>query len=140
MPNWCEGTLKLRGKRADIERFLTNACHCSLPEYMDEEIVVKDLQYIEGTSRGFLGSNQSIYRFYGDEGTIYFRYIQAWDIYSEDLKKISLIYNLDCKIFACEQGMQFARDIEVLNGKIVKNEFIKYEDYYWECPCPDLGG
>ena len=139
MPNWCEGTLKVRGKRADIVRFLTNACHCSMPKHDDDGIAINEMTYIEGTNRGFIGA-QDVICAYLESGIVFFRYMQAWDIKSEDLKKLSITYNVDFKMFAGERGCYFARDVEVVGGKIIKNDFIKYDDYLWQCPCPDYGG
>ena len=139
MPNWCEGTLKVRGKRADIVRFLTNACHCSMPKHDDDGIAINKMTYIEGTYRGFINA-QNIICAYLDSGIVYFRYQQAWDLRSEDFKNLSKTYKIDFKIFAYEHGCCFARDLEVVSGKIIKNDFIKYANYLWECPCPDYGG
>ena len=74
------------------------------------------------------------------EDVIFFNYYQACDIQAAELKKLSEAYNVDFKIFGCEMAMQFARDIEIIKGKILKNDYIEYEDYFWECPFPDLGG
>lgn len=63
-----------------------------------------------------------------------------YDVNSSALAKISKKYNIDFKIFAFEKGMQFNRDIEILKGNVLKNNEIHYDDYQWECPCPNIGG
>ena len=147
MPNWCEGTLKVRGKNSDLIRFLIGACCFTMSKEKHTvlfDINVEDFQHIKGTKRGFVTPGQLFYcSFEGDDDIdqiINFRYAQAWDILAGDLKKLSAAYNIDFKIFACESGCQFSRDIEVIQGRILKNEVIKYEDYFWECPNPDYGG
>ena len=44
------------------------------------------------------------------------------------------------RIYAFEQGMEFNLEIEIINGKITKEAYIAFQDYKWECICPDMGG
>ena len=64
----------------------------------------------------------------------------AWDIDTRSLQKVSLDYNLDLRIWGFERGSQFNRDIEIHKGAVVRDRSVDYEDYDWECICPDLGG
>lgn len=36
--------------------------------------------------------------------------------------------------------MEFAQEVEILRGELVKDEEIKYDDWEWECPMAYLGG
>lgn len=44
------------------------------------------------------------------------------------------------KIYGFEKGMQFNRNVEIINGEILKDEEINFDDYKWECICPNIGG
>ena len=46
----------------------------------------------------------------------------------------------DLKLYAFERGMEFNRDIEILNGVLVKDKTITFDNYYWDCVCPLIGG
>ena len=64
----------------------------------------------------------------------------AWGIDTDSLREISKKYNIDFKIYAFECGMEFNQDIEIIKGKTIKDDEIKFNDYLWECICPDKGG
>lgn len=36
--------------------------------------------------------------------------------------------------------MEFNQIIEIIDEKIIKDEELHFEDYQWECICPDMGG
>lgn len=36
--------------------------------------------------------------------------------------------------------MEFNQYIEIVDGKLIHDEEITFDDYVWECPEPDLGG
>lgn len=38
------------------------------------------------------------------------------------------------------RGMQFNQIIEIIDGKITKDEEVEFDDYDWDCICPNLGG
>ena len=56
------------------------------------------------------------------------------------LRNMSEKYNLDFKIYGFEQGREFNQDVEVVAGKIIKDELIEFDDYIWECIDPTIGG
>lgn len=56
-------------------------------------------------------------------------YKGAWSIDTETLLKLSKEYDLDFKIYAFEQSMEFNQNIEIHKGKIIKAEIIKFDDY-----------
>lgn len=35
-----------------------------------------------------------------------------------------------------EKGLEVQQEIEIIDGEIVKDEEITYDDYKWDCPCP----
>lgn len=44
------------------------------------------------------------------------------------------------KIHGFEMGMEFNQDIEIVDGKILKDEEVRFENYQWDCICPNMGG
>lgn len=164
MPNWCEGNLKIRGKKENIIKFLTEGT--SLldgswePKEIKPEIEVNDCDeieiknidkvkgidflYIKGTRRHFIDPIENeIYIHNTDEKEAVIcleNFKAAWGIDTEALRVISKRYTIDFKIYAFESGMEFNQDIEIIKGKIVKDEEIKFKDYVWECIEPNIGG
>lgn len=156
MPNWIEGTLKLRGKRVDIIRFFREGLESSTPidsenqvtDYSDDDVLefdFKDCPYIKGTRRAFITDNHAYMD--RDEGVICVYVKQAWAFYAgvdsgdqNKWKAISDEYNLDIKLFGIESGMEFIQEMIIIRGREpIVNEW-EYEDWDWECPFPEKGG
>lgn len=102
--------------------------------------------YVKGTRRNFIESKQ-IYFYLGEEENLekvrtvcIDDFKAAWGVdaapYVEKAKK----YGLDIKIIGFERGMQFAQYIEIVNGELIKNNEIKFDDWDWECIMPNMGG
>ena len=156
MPNWIEGTLKLRGKRVDIIRFFREGLEPPTPidsenqvtDYSDDDVLefdFKDWTHIKGTRRAFITDNYAYMDH--DEGVICVYVKQAWAFYTgvdsgdqNKWKAISDEYNLDIKLFGIESGMEFIQEMIIIRGrKPIVNEW-EYEDWDWECPFPKMGG
>lgn len=150
MPNWCEGTLKVRGKAKDLRKFIVEGLepvdimgnNKEPLEFVYGECETPYKCWIRGMHRGFVND---FYVYIDEELSeeelmICLNTKFAWDINAEALRKISSQYQVDMKIYAFERGMEFNRDIEIAKGEIVKNEEIKFSDYEWECICPLMGG
>lgn len=58
---------------------------------------------------------------------------------SSELLETCIKYNVDMKIHAFERGMEFNQVIEIVDGEIIQDKEIQFEDYQWECICPKLG-
>jgi hypothetical protein len=155
MPNWSEGNLKVRGSKENIKKFLTEgiepvsffgvAGQQSEIEEDEYEFTVKSPArgfYVKGTRRHFIES--TICFEYWEEQDEYVLIIEnfkaAWGVYADQLAEISKEYNIDFKIYAFEKGMEFNQDIEIHKGEIIKDDEIQFNDYYWECINPTLGG
>lgn len=153
MPNWCEGTLKVRGKIKDLKKFVLEGLKpvdilgndkepLKFTDYDDWcELDIKNHCYIENTRRGFVESGY-IY-FDGDDDEIKIICLEckfAWSISAEELQKTCQKYGVDMNIYAFECGMEFNQHIEIVAGKIVKDMEIQFDNYSWECPCPNMGG
>lgn len=149
MPNWCAGTLRVHGKKKNLQNFITYGLQLLPGKEKETPVLESDgygdvcyngTCYIKGTSRGLINSLDA----YFDEDdciqTIALDAEFAWNINSEELLKVCQKYHVDMRIYAFEQGMEFNLEIEIINGKITKEAYIAFQDYKWECICPRMGG
>ena len=159
MPNWIEGTMKLRGKREDIYRFFKEGLNPSSwageirkiedqvfdyggEDYLD--ISFKNQPHIARTRRAFITGDNVFME--DDEGIVCVNVKQAWAFSvkgEEDLeiwKNISKKYNIDIRLFDIECGMQFTQEIIIVRGREAIINERQYEDWDWECPFPNMGG
>lgn len=160
MPNWVEGTLKIRGDFENLIAFIesgldeparlpglpglkrNNDQFIQMTYYEDNEYfdaTINRTCHIKGTSRGF-ATGGDVYLEKGKANTICIPVKFAWCIHADELLDICNTYDLDMRIIGFEYGMEFAQEIEIINGKVTMDTTIKYDDYLWECPCPLLGG
>lgn len=149
MPNWVEGTLKVRGEKEHLKAFVLNGLKpvdifgaektpLVLNEYGD--LNYKGACWIEGTSRGFV-ENLDVHLSdieYG--GIIHLDAKFAWCINTVELQNACKKYGVDMRIYGFELGMEFNQEIEIIDGEITMDNAIKFDDYSWECPCPNIGG
>lgn len=151
MPNWCEGTLKVRGIKENIKRFILEGLHpvgflgekhekLSLDEYGD--IYSNKTCWIENTTRGFVEGIEVYFSELEDDEIFVaiFDSKFAWGIDAKELLKTCIKYNVDMKIHGFERGMEFNQVIEIVDGKIIQDEEIHFKDYMWDCICPKIGG
>lgn len=162
MPNWCEGYLKIRGKKKDLKNFIENEIRLvklnsiiSEPEYIDIKMI-DDLGecsfnykksfgkylHLKNTRRFFVESEEISFYYFEDEVcylTLEFK--QAWGIdVQELLVEHSKNYHIDFNIYASESGMEFEQYITVVEGELIKNEEREYTDFRFEAINPSLGG
>lgn len=164
MPNWIEGTMKIRGDHKDIKRFFEEGISC---HYMDSNFVFHEIErprwisieewedndfqvifddearahqvYINGTRRAFVDADYGIY--YSGNGICCFNIKQAWSFISEQYTEIARKFNLDIKLYGIECGMEFVQEVEITKeGKIITDKEIKFENWEWDCPFPNMGG
>ena len=162
MPNWCEGTMKLRGKAKDILRFFHEGLDASTwlgGEKIEDQVFdnsgdgelyfnFKHEPHIKDTRRAFI-TGDSVECYYDNEDEDIVACVnvkQAWAFAADDggdLKKwqeISNEYNVDIRLFGIEMGMEFTQEVIIIRGqKPIVNEK-QYEDWMWECPFPNMGG
>lgn len=149
MPNWCEGSLKLRGKYADILRFFEEGVNayeyapansdvdyklipkeewCEVEEFDGETVISNRLKssgwiYIEGTKRAFIDEDfcsYNIYRDKSDADCIFaLPFKQAWSANQQDWIDIAKKYNLEIKIFGIESGTGFWCSLHVLKDGVI---------------------
>lgn len=165
MPNWCEGYLKVREKKKDLINFIENEIVLIKRESIISEQTLVDIKmqddglcecffkynksyneflYLKNTRRFFVVSEElSFYHDGNDDDicniTLWIK--QAWGI---DIQTLlvghSKKYSLDFNIFASESGMEFEQYITIVDGKLLKDEVRKYDDFEFEAVNPDLGG
>lgn len=158
MPNWCEGVLKVRGKKKNLISFLKNGIErmsYKNNEYVEVPLDLKidnefdeyllnagnETLHIKDTRRCFL---ENIEWYLSDnEEDIMTQCIdvkQAWRLEVEQFIAISRKYHVDFKIKGYECGGQFSQEFEILDGFLTKYEEKEYEDWYWDVDDPRLGG
>ena len=162
MPNWCEGYLKIRGKKEDIVNFVENEIRLlkskdifSEPEYLEIKMIKDSYEYrfehknsfkeylrLKNARRFFVESEEISFYYYEDEVCyLTLKVKQAWCIdVQELLVEHSKKYHVDFNIYASESGMEFEQYITVVNGELVKNEAREYTDFQFEAINPELGG
>ena len=153
MPNWCTGTLKVRGKVKDLKKFILKGLQPvgflggSLEPLKPRkdidwfEVTSTETCHIENTHRGFVdGLDVSLDGAEDEIEIIALESMFAWGIDAEQLQNTCVKYNVDMRIYAFERGMEFNQNIEIVGGQITKDEEITFDDYRWECICPQMGG
>ena len=151
MPNWCKGSLKVRGTKENLMKFILEGLRpvgylgeerekLTLNEYGD--LYSDETCWIENTRRGFVEKPEVYFSEYED-GEMQIKVFSArfaWGISAEELRKTCKKYQVDMKIHGFEKGMEFNQIIEIVNGEIIKDEEIHFDNYNWDCICPELGG
>lgn len=166
MPNWAEGSLKIRGPIKNIKRFLDEGIQKkqlnTFGKEMDEDIVTfydwsdecgieyeyhfVSTSHIKHTSRAFVDPEKyGEYACLGgksteDIDTIALPFKQAWRAEAKSFEEISKEYGIDIAIHTFEKGAEFEQDILIKDGEIVKDEIIEYDNYKFESALPMLGG
>lgn len=158
MPNWCEGTLKVRGKISDLKRFVVEGLQpFNVPgekldsfKFEDEDeksfflATGREISWIWicGTRRHFCEADYiEAYADDNDTPTVLLLPMKAaWRMEAGPLRDVCKKFNVDMRIQGFERGMEFSQLIEIINGEITHDDEIKYDDWRWDCPCPLLGG
>lgn len=169
MPNWCEGTLKVRGTLENVNRFINNGLirngRCLTEQrihpFMNSEwsryddgsvyfeMNVPDDLYLRDSHRAFVDGGQYLFGYnignrtgaIDDIMIVPMDFRQAWSISVEDLQAVSKMYHVDLRIQGFERGMQFSQIVEVHDGEIIEDTCLTYNGgWEWYCPCPRMGG
>lgn len=148
MPNWAKGTLKLKGRKENIESALKEMLlndSVTLEEQRDGNVLVFNSElsyfYINGTRRAFVENDQIEVWLDDDFCVIELdNFKQAWAAIPENYQEISKKHDVDIKIFTFEMGMEFTQEIEIRKGKIIQDICNEYDDYQWDVPFSNLGG
>ena len=157
MPNWIEGTLKLRGDREHIKKFFLEGLELS--SWFGEESRIEDQvidqsdneydylcfefvgePYIAGTRRAFITGDYA--EMSGAYGTCCVNVKQAWR-FSQDVniwEEIAKTYDVDLKLYGIECGTEVVEEVIIIRGHRPIVNHIGYGDWMWECPFPCMGG
>ena len=142
MPNWCSGTITVRGTFENIGLFLKyglidtpNKGYSVKINNRNKTFYVEnmDFVYIDETSRTFISNieDNSIlkpYNYFKDIYSLTLGIDGAWDIAADELIYISEKFNLCLEVDAEEPGNRFIRYIEIDNGEIIENRSDDMED------------
>lgn len=169
MPNWCEGTFKVRGNFEDIKRYVKENIKVYEPKIIKEpdgsvrfdhipvpdaivyefdepdseefEMTVKDDAHINGSRRHFIipGTYYCIKQ-NRRKAVMVLRFKAAWYIDTQPFIEMSKRYNVDFRLYGCETGMEFNQEVIIENGELIKDDEIRFDNYMWDCPFSDLGG
>ena len=150
MPNWIEGTMKVRGKAEDLIRFFEVGFDSTVEkeEYSDcISFEIADFVYINRSRRAFTleAFEQDIFTGKSGVQIALIPIRQAWSFTpyeGAEQRWIDLAkeYNLDVRLQGFERGMEFYQDVEIVNGVLVRDSVEKYDNWDWECPMPLMGG
>lgn len=163
MPNWCEGSLKIRGKKSDITRWVRENVVAythnwesgrlkSIPhpeavtvQFDDPEseeicITVKGDAHITGTIRNFVKEGEYWACDHNGIMILVLDFMAAWAIQPEPYVAMSKEYHVDFRLYGFERGMEFNQEVVIEDGQLISDVEITFDDYIWECIFPRLGG
>ena len=145
MANWCEGYLKIRGKKKDLINFIENEFVIAKSESVISEIEYIDVK-MEDNGLGecrFEHESSHLKKIKLKDAichiTLWIE--QAWAVIVQPLLvEHSQKYSLDFNLYASENGMKFEQYITVIDGRLVRYEEKIYNDFNFEAINPSLGG
>lgn len=156
MPNWCEGSLKVRGNVDALKAFIFEGLqpvtflgdnNAPLPKDDCDELHLfiqnkGNTLWMKNTRRHFCEPDyiEVAFESKDDIQVLIMPMKAACHIEAEALLSLCKEFKVDMKIQGFEQGMQFSQLIEIIDGEIIKDEELKYPDWDWDCPCPRMGG
>lgn len=163
MPNWCEGYLKIRGKREDLINFIEN--EIILIDYINEDNIgrqniklefdkfeysfeyeksEKRYLHLKGSERCFIEDESILFPYDERENVTHYLTLnikRAWNVVNEKmLIEDSKKYHLDFNVYAVERNMEFEEYLTVIDGKVARKEVRIYKDFRFEAINPELGG
>lgn len=156
MPNWCEGTLRVRGSKENLTKFLKESLVKQIFNHQSttikeellqiddelEEIEIQKKTRIIGLGRCFIETDYIFPRKIKNS-KLYVVAIPcktSWSFKAETLLDLATKYKIDIRVYGFELGMEFNQDIEIIDGKITKDNCIEFDNYDWDCIMPNLGG
>jgi len=162
MPNWCKGTLKVRGNVIKLRNFVSNSLlpvsYCgeehppiqvvsengdlTFYAHVNGDTNISEWFWLESTNRHFVEPGEILVeaQSLNEQLILALPFEAAWDINAHDLWRLCIQHGIDMKITGFEKGAQIQREVEIVGGIITLDSTIRYKDYEWECPCPLLGG
>ncbi len=146
MSNWCEGNLRIRGTVKQIREFMRLAVDLdAIKKYIETDTSLdiylkRGATWIIGSQRAFIMGEICITaNSPREKKSAALAYMSASNAEPAILLALARESGVDIKLYAFERGQQFNRNIEIIGGKLVKDETIEFDDYDWECICPLIG-
>ena len=148
MPNWCEGWVKFRGSKENLEEFIRGEFNGADPEFEYGELmpcIPNEYTFLNSLRRAVVegSSDCDDYIYFGDDdiGIFAIKIKNAWNIINQGYDELAKKYKLDIKGKCYERGMEFIEEFEYnSNGDEILYKVHEFDDYKWECECPTLGG
>ena len=143
MPNWIEGTLKVRGKAENLMRFIQNAIDATVTTNLfgksEFEFDIPGLAYIKDSRRAFTRESHYCYvdKSVDENQIITIPIKQAWSFSAaegDELRWVRLAkeYGVDIRLQGFECGIQFYQDLAIENGEITIDNVTEYDNWDWE--------
>lgn len=155
MANMIEGTLKLRGTRENIEKFMSEGLGVtalyegkkSLSDFFLDDssetsleyVVRKDYIWIKGIA-AFIPEGQYYTFTNSDPIVLCLKIEEKWEFHTDKWLEIASKYNLDIRLYGIECGMEFCQEVIIVGGKVEQDRQWKFNNWNWECPFPYMGG
>lgn len=136
MPNWCKGSLKVRGKISDLKKFVQQGLEpvSYIGDALEPLVFTTEDEtsffvrenkvslWMKGTHRHFCEPNY-IEVYADDQETPVIMILPmkaAWSIDAEPLQELCKKFHVDMKIQGFERGMEFSQVIEIVIVKLFK--------------------
>lgn len=155
MANMIAGTLKLRGTRENIEKFMSNGLGVTAiyegnkslsdflindsDEYALEYFVRDDSIWIKGVA-AYISEGQYYTYTHSESSILCLNIEEKWSFHSDKWLEIANKYNLDIRLYGIERGMEFCQEVIIVGGKVEQDRQWKFNNWNWECPFPYMGG
>lgn len=169
MPNWAEGNIRFRGKRANLIRFFTQELVTTRnkPDGNIIEVPVKlkpnesgwsmkiireqdtnKLLYFRGSNRQFVDMDDFECDFEFSEGrnmnvdqiVIFTGYRAAWNVDYSYFQEKAAAYKIDIRTFVWEQGLEWSSVTTWYRNGKREEETRSYSDWLWDASMPYYGG
>lgn len=148
MANWCEGWVKFRGSRENLEEFIRGEFNGAEPElsYGDLMPNIPDKYiFLNSLRRAYVECNNDYddYIYLNDDniGIFAIKIKNAWSVIGQGYDNLAQKYKLDIKGKCYERGLEFIEEFEYnSNGDEILYKIHEFTNYQWECECPTLGG
>lgn len=169
MPNWCEGNIRVRGTYDKIVKFFSENLialkQSKNPKLLYDELpakIHKDSEFyteirkpdngpfqkefwFKDTNRQFMNADFVGLSDWSEDPLQEIvicvdGYKGAWGIDLEGFKAMAVKYGVDIRIVGYERGMEFMETAELYRNGKINEKTSRFNDWMWDCPCPNLGG
>lgn len=169
MPNWYEGNIRVRGTNEQVARFFTSELYTEVPKTICDAVItefgnlpiITEMKFGDMMIRKSRRASEFLFKDTErcmitkkvialnlntpeDDGIIKTHCVDgfrvAGQIDVETFAKKVRKYGVDIRIDVYNQGYEHRQRVTMLKEGHTRREEFDYGDWYWECPCPNLGG